>query len=117
MTEVDVASIALLDESLVVSLSVVEKLGALHGDMTIPRSGVRSVRSVVSPLDEVRGIRSPGTGVPWLIALGTYRTLHARDFVAAYRAPGVVVELTGQRYHRLVVSTPNAEQLVAAFAV
>lgn len=111
------ASIALTGESLIVTLTVAEKLGALHGNMTFPRSAVRGVRPVASPLDEVRGIRSPGTGVPWLIALGTYRTRRARDFVAAYRTPGVVVDLMGQRFDRLVISTPDVEQLVAAFAV
>jgi hypothetical protein len=97
------------------TLSAVEKVGALHGDITVPRAAVLNVRPTSAPLREVRGLRSPGTGVPWFVALGTYRTLQSRDFCAAYRAPGVVVELKGQRYDRLVVSTPDIERILAAF--
>jgi hypothetical protein len=107
------ASLRLVGDSLVLSLSVLEKVGALHGDVCVPRASVRRVHRVARPLSQVRGLRSPGTGVPWLLALGTYRTLKARDFVAAHRAPGVVVELEGQPFVRLIVSTPDAERLTA----
>jgi hypothetical protein len=110
------ATIQIVGDALVVMLSTAEKLGALHGDITVPRSGVRRVRPVASPLHAVRGVRSPGTGFPGLIALGTYRTLSSRDFVAAYRTPGVVVELAGQPYDRLVVSTPDVDRLMALLA-
>ncbi|MBM4358788.1 MAG: hypothetical protein FJ096_11855 [Deltaproteobacteria bacterium] len=105
------ASLRLVGDSVVLSLSTLEKVGALHGDVRVPRAAVRRVRRVARPLGEVRGFRSPGTGIPWVLALATYRTLQSRDFVAAHRGPGLVVELEGQPYARLVVSTPDASSL------
>ena len=77
-----------------IHLSLAEKVGELHGDLHFPRSAVRSVRIVDKPFSEIEGIRSPGTGVPGVIALGTYRLRGRRDFVAVYRGErGLVVEV------------------------
>lgn len=101
-------------EEVVVHLSPAEKLGAVHGDVRVPRKAVREVRVVQDPIAEVRGLRAPGTGWPGRIALGTWRRRgHRKDFVAAYRnRPGVVVELDGARagYERLILSVDSPEQ-------
>ena len=48
-----------------------------------------------------------------VVALGTFKHLYGRDFVALYgRGPGVVVELDGMRFMRLLVSRQDAEQVV-----
>ena len=44
-----------------------------------------------------------------MIALGTWRSKGAKDFVAVYRGgPAVVVELEGAEFRRLVVSAHDA---------
>ena len=54
-------------------------------DPARPRSG--GARAVEDPWAELRGIRSPGTGWPKRIALGTWRFSGGKDFVALYEAP------------------------------
>ena len=59
---------------LVVRLNDLEKAGALQGDVRVPWSTVRDFRvSRRAPFRELRGVRAPGTGIPGVIALGTWR--------------------------------------------
>lgn len=107
------ADIVVEGDEAVLRLSLAEKAGSLHGDIRVPRAAVTSVKVVERPLREVRGLRAPGTGVPGVIALGTWRRLRGKDFVAAYRRPGVVVELEGAPFERLVVSCPSPAEVRA----
>ena len=93
----------------VVKLSTLEKLGAAHDDVRVPWSAVRYVRVSDSPLRELRGLRI-GTGIPGVVALGTWFARGGRTFAAAHRgSKGVVVELDGGTpYRKLVVSCPDA---------
>lgn len=111
------AALRMDGDELVLELSPVEKAGAFHGDIRVPRSAVRSVRSVDNANGEVRGLRAPGTGIPGVIALGTWRRRGGKDFVAAYRRrPGVVVELEGAPYLRLIVTAEDADRLASELA-
>jgi hypothetical protein len=97
-----------------IHLSVPEKIGALHGDLHFPVSAVRAVRVVDKPFSEVEGIRSPGTGVPGLIALGTYRAHGSRHFVAVYRGErGVVIDIDAEttKYRRVILSAKDPERV------
>jgi hypothetical protein len=88
------AEIRIENGDVIVHLGLLEKAGALHGDVRIPRSAVTAVRVAENPFAEIKGIRFPGTGVPGLIALGTWRRKEAREFVCVYRGQsGVVIEL------------------------
>lgn len=100
---------------MVLELSRNERLGAFHGDVRVPVSSVASVRPVESAVREARGLRAPGTAFPGRIALGTWRRRGSKDFVATHRrGPGVVIELEGQNFGRLVVSgTDIADNVLA----
>jgi len=96
-------------DELVVTLNDLEKTGALRGDVRVPASAVRSVRVSTNPFRELQGLRAPGTGIPGVIALGTWRSKGAKDFAAVYRGgPAVVVELEGAEFRRLIVSAHDA---------
>jgi hypothetical protein len=100
-------------DELVVKLNDLEKAGALRGDVRVPWSAVRDLRVTEHPFRELKGIRSPGTGVPGVIALGTYRSAGGKDFAALYRGgPAVVVTLEGVGWRRLLVSDHHATALV-----
>lgn len=97
-----------------IHLSFAEKIGAVHGDLHFPVSAVRAVRVVDKPFCEIEGFRSPGTGVPGLIALGTYRAYGQRDFVAVYRGErGVVFEIDADNmsYRRVILSAKDPDRL------
>ncbi len=113
-TETVVAQLDLDGADLVVRLSALEKFGALRGDVRLPLSSFRNARATSAPFDELSGtLRWLGTGVWRVIALGTYRGRGTKAFAAVHRGrPGVVVDLDGGPYQRLVVSTPDAHRIV-----
>lgn len=100
---------------LVVALSVLEKLGALRGDVRVPVSAVRSADAEARPWAELRGIRLAGTGIPGVVALGTRYSRSGRNFAALYgRGPAVRVELgTESPFSRLLVSMADAQTTAA----
>jgi hypothetical protein len=95
------------DAEVIVRLGTWEKLGSLRSDVVVPRARVTSVRVVRRPLSEVRGLRLPGTALPGVIALGTFRGRFGKDFVAVTREPAVAIELAGAPYARLLVSVAD----------
>lgn len=109
------AELAIEPDTIVVRLSLLEKLGAMHGDVHVPRSSVREVRVTSKPWNEVRGMRAPGTGVPGVIMLGTMRGMFGKDFCAVYRhQSAIVIELEDHSYQRLIVCTQHPDKDRAA---
>jgi hypothetical protein len=100
---------------LLVTLSRLEKLEAVHGNVRLPVSAITSVRAVTEPWCELRGIRAPGTGIPRIIAVGTRRGSFGKDFVVVHGAgEAVVVDLSEDAaYHRLVVTTQDSAAVAA----
>jgi hypothetical protein len=104
-------------DEVVLRLNDLEKAGALHGDVRVPAVAVAAVRVTQTPFRELRGIRAPGTGLPGVVALGTWRHRDGKDFAVLYRGgPAVVVELESAPYRRLLVSAHDADVVVASLS-
>lgn len=107
------ASVAVEGDELVVRLSARERVGALRSEVRVPVTSVREVHTVTVASKGLRGFRAPGTGLPGVVALGTWRRRGGKDFVAAYRRhPGIVIELEGQEFDRLIVSGPAPDDVM-----
>ena len=99
---------------LLLRLSWVEKMEAAHGDVRVPLTSVAAVRAVVTAWPELRGVRSPGTGIPNMIAVGTRRGRFGKDFAVVHgKGPAVVVELEGAKFERLIVTVEHADGMAA----
>lgn len=91
-------------------LSDWESVGALHPSPSMPISEISGVayyddlwRSKV-----LRGFRAPGTGVPFLIMLGTMRTMRWKAFCAIYkRRPGVVIDFKSGPFNQWIFTMPH----------
>ena len=70
------------DSTLTVRLSVVEKLAAMRGDVTVALSAVRAVHITHHPYTDLRGWRAPGTGIPGILSYGQRRRIGGKDFAA-----------------------------------
>jgi len=108
------ASITISHDAVTVTLSAAEKLEALHGDVTVQRSAITSVRAVPDGMTELHGLRMPGTGIPGLLMVGTLRDHDFVTFaVCRARRPAVVIDLAGESYDRLVITRDDAEEVAA----
>lgn len=108
------ASVDLQGDEIVIRLTPIEKLGALHGDVSIPRTAVRAIDVEPQPFSKLGGLRAPGTGWPGRIALGTWRKRGGKkDFVAVYRGrPAVILMLDDDAgYDRLVISVDSPDEV------
>jgi hypothetical protein len=108
------AKILKIDNELVLELSFWEKMGALH---LSPRTSIDSIESIefIDQLwgsSTLRGIRAPGTALPYVVLLGTLRGRNYRDFVAMKgRGEGVVITLKSGPFARWIftVRQPKSE--------
>jgi hypothetical protein len=108
------ASLIVDRDDLVVKMSSLEEFEALHSDVRVSLTAVRAVRVVDDAWPELRGIRAPGTGIPVVIAVGTRRGSFGKDFAVVHgNQPAVVVELESAPYSRLILTTPDAENVAA----
>ena len=104
------AELLIDDESVTLVLSVGERVEAFHGDVKVPRSSVVRVRQVPDGLEEIHGVRAPGTALPGVVMVGTWRASGSVTFAACHgRRPAVVLELAGQPFDRLVVTVDDPE--------
>lgn len=109
------AQLVVTADAVAVSLSAIEKTEAVHGDVSVPRTAVVSAQVVPDGMDEVHGLRMPGTGLPGVIMAGAWRDKERVTFAVCHgRRPAVVLELTGQRYDRIVGTVDNPDEVAAS---
>ncbi len=100
------AQLSVDDQLLHIGLSGWEKAGAMSADFSVPLGSIVSVEPLANARSAIRGVRFPGTGLPGVVALGRWRKWGNVDFVAVYRNdPGYLIELTGDRFDRIIVSS------------
>lgn len=108
----------LLDSTqLEVSLSVAERgLAFRRENVRIPRPTIAKVQLTDDVWTWLRGVPSPGTRLRGTVAMGTWKTPSAADFVVVRgRRPGVVIDLEGHdEFERVVLTTRHGLALVQA---
>jgi hypothetical protein len=110
------ATLSIDDDAVTVELSATEKMGALRGNVTVPRSAIMNARVVPDGMKELHRTRV-GTGIPGMLVIGTVRDGASVTFaVCRARRPAVVIDLTGQQYDRLVVSLADAKAKAATLS-
>ncbi len=95
------------DGVLTLQLSWLEKIGALHGDLSVASNQLISMSEVPNPWKRqfLKGGRAPGTAIPYRILLGTMRFKGGKDFCAIYkRTPAVIYEFADAPFKRWIVS-------------
>jgi hypothetical protein len=103
-------------DELVVELTAFEQAEALHGDIRVPAWTVSSVEVVDDAIAAVHGLKLPGTAVPGLLAVGTFRLKGSKVFAVVHHdtGRGVRVVLDGADYTELVIGCHDPEAVVAA---
>ena len=102
---------------LVLQLSFWEKMGALHSN---PRTSIDAIEKIefVDQLwgsSTLRGVRAPGTAIPYVVLLGTLRGLKFKDFVAMRgRGEGVVITLKSSPFARWIFTLEQPKSEISA---
>ena len=104
MTAVDIVG-----DELIVTMEGMDRFWSLRRRITVPLAHVRGATADPGVSRESAGVRSPGTYVPRVITAGSYRKDGEWTFwnLRASRQ-AVVVELTGERFRRLVLGVDDA---------
>jgi len=100
-----VAKVKVIGDELILKLSVWERMGAVHSSPRVALSAVSEIEFLADLWSNkvLRGVRAPGTGIPFVVLLGTMRGRKFRDFVAIKgRQPGVVITLSEGPFQRWI---------------
>jgi hypothetical protein len=89
-----VAIVKVVGEEIILELSFWERVGALHSSPRVSLNAVTKVEFIDNLWSNkvLRGVRAPGTGIPYKVLLGTMRGREFRDF-AAIKGRGAGVEI------------------------
>jgi hypothetical protein len=106
------AKLIRVGDEIVLELSFWEKLAALHSN---PRALLASIEKIefVDQLwgsSTLRGVRAPGTALPFVVLYGTLRGLKYRDFVAMKgRGEGAVISFKNRTFARWIFTLTQKE--------
>lgn len=101
------AEVIEINGELILQLSLSEKVFALHGNPRANASDLISTTEASNPWNRkvLRGFRAPGTGIPYVVLLGTMRFRGGKDFTAIYkRGPVRIYEFGAGEFKRWIVS-------------
>ncbi len=93
-------------EKLIYSLSFLEKLGAFGKSPKSLLKNIQEIRYIENPWSRevLRGLRAPGTGIPYVIMLGTMRHRKGKDFCVIYKKnPVILIEFKNEKFARWVI--------------
>ena len=92
-------------DELILELSFWERVGALHSSLRVSKSAVTKIEFIDNlwSSEVLRGVRAPGTGIPYKVLLGTMRGRNYRDFTAIKgRGAGVEICLNEGPFERWI---------------
>jgi len=112
------AECVVVGQQLVVRMNTREKLEAVHADVSVPLSSVRSVEVVENTFDFVHGLRV-GTGIPGSTAIGTFTSSTARIFGVIHHGKhrGLRILLEGADFDEILIGCDDPEAVAAAIPV
>lgn len=107
------ARVHITTDRLIVEVQGWHRLWALRRGFEIPLTHVRGVTADPGAAGEPKGLRAPGAHIPGVLAVGTFYR-HGERVFWDVRNPGrvVVIQLTGERYDRLVVEVADPRATV-----
>ena len=110
------ASLSVHPDRLEIHLSRAEKtLSRRRDNIVVQRENIRSVIITEDPWIWLRGIRSPGSFVPLVVAAGTWTFHGGKDFIAIKRQrQAVVIDLADEEFSRVILTSQHAPDLIAS---
>ncbi len=108
------ARVTIDGENLLIEIEGADKLWALKSRLSVPLGNVRGVSADPGGTEGPTGLRAPGTYVPGVITAGTFHVDGERVFWDVHDpTKAVVVELSDQRYSRLIIEVDDPRATLA----
>ena len=98
---------------MVLLLSFWEKMGALRSNLRTSIDAIEKIEFVdqLWGSSTLRGMRAPGTAIPYVVLLGTLRGLKFKDFVAMRgRGEGVIITLKSGPFARWIFTLKQSKE-------
>jgi hypothetical protein len=95
------------NDTLTLHLSLLEKIFALHKNIIVDKKCLISKKMAEKPWSSevLKGIRSPGTAIPYVVLLGTMRYRGGKDFTAIYKkSPVTIYEFKNSSHNRWIIT-------------
>ena len=102
------------------NLSRMEMIGALHSSPEAKLSDIESVEVAENPWSSeyLKGVRAPGTGIPFRVLLGTMKYRGGKDFCAIYRrTPSAIITMKTGPFKRWIFEIKDMEEIKALEAL
>lgn len=94
------------------------KLWAFKSELTIPFDHITGVHADLDSLNGWKGLRVPGTYIPFVISAGTFRKLYSKDFWDVTDAKkALIVELKDEAYDKLFIEVADTEAAIQLLTV
>ena len=106
------AKVVVQGDEVILQLSLLEKLGALHSSPRVTRSAIKDIEFVdqLWGSEKLRGIRSPGTALPYVVLLATLRGRGYKDFVEMKgKRRGCILTLASGPFQRWIFTVEQSE--------
>jgi hypothetical protein len=97
-------------------LSLLEILGAFHKSPEVDLTEVETIEIEETPWvrEVLKGVRAPGTGIPFVVMLGTMRYSGGKDFVAIYRRkPSAIINFRSGEFKRWIFEIKDMAEIDA----
>ena len=101
------ARVLVVGSEVQLSLSVGEKFWGFHRTLKANLSDIVKIERVDNfwKYSGWRGVRAPGTGIPGVVGLGTWRKLGSKSFCAVYKKePGFKITLKNNEFEAWLFS-------------
>ena len=110
------AHLVISNNRVAMKFSLLEALGAFARSPEVSLEDVESVEVVDNPWTSqvLKGVRAPGTGIPFLVMLGTMRYRGGKDLCAIYkRRPNAIVTLKRGPFKRWIFEIKDMGEIDA----
>jgi hypothetical protein len=102
-------TVNIVNDTLTIELSGVEKFAAMSGSLSFPMGHVKAVAIDDDVVDQL-GLRAPGVHLPGVFAAGTYYHDGDRQFVYWHEDEiAVVITLSDEKYDRIILGVPGSK--------
>jgi hypothetical protein len=107
------AKVKVIGKELILELSFWERVGSLHSSPRVELSAVTKIEFAQNlwTKEVLRGIRAPGTGIPYVLLLATMRERDYRDFTAIKgKGSGVIITLNEGPFARWIFTLKQPQE-------